>query len=116
MKLREIRELDSNSLKEKVFEVKSEIAKEKGMVASGTKPEKPGKIKQDRKVLARVLTILKERELGIVITKKAKKIVKEEIPKEKTKAKEVKPVKKVEKKKEAKKIVKSKNSGRKNKK
>ena len=62
MKLSEIRSMDLVSLGGKVKELKAELAKEKAMVAGGTRPEKPGKIRTLRKTIARILTVANEKE------------------------------------------------------
>lgn len=61
MKLSEIRAMDTNSLNDKVVELKAELAKEKALVAGGTRPENPGKIRSVRKTIARILTVIKEK-------------------------------------------------------
>ena len=70
MKISEIRSMDVQSLNAKVAELKEEIAKEKALVAGGTRPENPGKIKKTRKTIARIMTVIKEKELQ---EKKSKK-------------------------------------------
>ena len=61
MKLSEIRAMNSGSLKESVAELKAELAREKAVVAGGTRPENPGKIKSIRKNIARILTVMNEK-------------------------------------------------------
>ncbi len=63
MKLSEIRAMDVSALGEKVAELKAELAREKALVAGGTRPENPGKIKSVRKTIARILTVIKEKEI-----------------------------------------------------
>lgn len=72
MKLSEIRSMEISALHEKVAELKTELAKEKALVASGTRPEKPGKIKSIRKTIARILTIIKEKEKTVKKEKQKK--------------------------------------------
>lgn len=62
MKLSEIRSMDVNALNERVIELKAELAREKALIASGTRPENPGKIKSVRLTIARILTVIKEKE------------------------------------------------------
>ena len=47
----------------KVAELREELAKEKAVVAGGTRPENPGKIGNLRRTIARFLTITREKEL-----------------------------------------------------
>lgn len=51
-------------LEKKLQEIKAELSKEKAAVASGTQPENPGRIKELRRAIARILTIKKEMEVG----------------------------------------------------
>ena len=62
MKISEMRGMEPVALKERVVELKAEIAKEKALVAGGTRPENPGKIKSVRKEVARLLTVITEKE------------------------------------------------------
>jgi large subunit ribosomal protein L29 len=62
MKLSEIRAMDKDALNERIVELKSELAREKALVAGGTRPENPGKIKSVRKTIARIFTVIKEKE------------------------------------------------------
>jgi len=48
-------------LKEKLEQLRAELRREKGAVASGTKAENPGRIKEIKRTIARILTILRER-------------------------------------------------------
>ncbi len=75
MKVGEVRSMDISSMKEKVVELKGELAKEKALVAGGTRPENPGNIKSIRKGIARILTVIKEKESES--KSKAKKVKKE---------------------------------------
>jgi large subunit ribosomal protein L29 len=64
LKRKELRSLGSEELKDKLKQLKSELSTEKGSVASGTKPDNPGKIKEIKRTIARILTVLHEREGG----------------------------------------------------
>ena len=44
-----------------LVELKSELAKDKSLSVSGTKAEKPSKIRKMRRNIARILTIMKEK-------------------------------------------------------
>ncbi|MCX6801801.1 MAG: 50S ribosomal protein L29 [Candidatus Diapherotrites archaeon] len=61
-KIAEIRELNVAEIKEKAAGLRKDLAKEKAVIASGTRPENPGKIRSIRRDIARMLTILKEKE------------------------------------------------------
>jgi len=49
----------------KLQEIKAELSKERAAVASGTQPENPGRIKELRRAIARILTIEKEMEVEV---------------------------------------------------
>jgi ribosomal protein L29 len=67
LKHQEIMKLSEKELNEKAVELKQELAKERAVIASGTRSEKPGKIRKIRREIARILTAL------TVKTKGAKK-------------------------------------------
>ena len=68
---------------EKAMQLREELAKERAVLASGTRPENPGKIRSLRRDIARILTIIKEKEKA---GEKRKPIVKKaEIKKEEKK-------------------------------
>jgi len=71
----DIRTQSVTESKEKLAEMRKELAKQKAVLASGTRPENPGNIKLLKKNIARTLTILREKEL--VKTKKQITEVKE---------------------------------------
>ena len=60
LKTKEIREMDQKERKEKLFELRTELMREKGIAAMGGAPTNPGKIKALRIAIARILTIMKE--------------------------------------------------------
>lgn len=64
MKIKEIRELGENAAAEKLSELRAELAKEKALVASGTRSEKPARIRKTRKTIARLLTIMRENQMA----------------------------------------------------
>src|SRR3989338_5229450 len=96
MKPKELREMGEESLEEKLLELRTGLSKERGTISSGTKPENPGKIKQMRRDIARILTILNENQS----MKTEKKQEKKEMP-EKKKLFDIKKAVKIPMKKEA---------------
>ena len=64
MKLNEIRELSTDELNEKVYELKQELLSLRFQHATG-QLEIGKKITELRKTIARIYTVIKERELGI---------------------------------------------------
>ena len=61
IRLKELRQLGNAEIKEKRQQLKTELSSEKGAIAASTKPENPGKIKEIKKTIARINTILHER-------------------------------------------------------
>jgi len=98
MKAKEIRGMSLNEAQEKVLSFRADLAKERAVLASGTRPENPGKIRFLRRNIARVLTIMLEKQ------KKGEKIIErkeEKKPAKEAEKKQKKPeAKKTEKKKE----------------
>lgn len=57
----ELRELGAEALQDRLLELKADLAKEYSQIASGTRAEKPAKIRIMRRTIARILTIMNER-------------------------------------------------------
>ena len=57
----EIRDLSIEEMKERVRELKNELLRERAIIASGGAPENPGRIKEIKRTIARILTIMAER-------------------------------------------------------
>jgi large subunit ribosomal protein L29 len=60
IKAKEIREFTPIERREKLDELKSELMHERGVAAMGGSPPSPGKIRQIRISIARILTIMRE--------------------------------------------------------
>jgi large subunit ribosomal protein L29 len=60
LKAKEIRELNHEEKREKLEELKRELMHERGVAAMGGSPPSPGKIRQLRTSIARMLTIMQE--------------------------------------------------------
>ena len=56
MKYKEIKGFAAEEVDAKVLELKQELAKERALIASGTRSENPGKIRKLRRDIARLLT------------------------------------------------------------
>jgi large subunit ribosomal protein L29 len=61
LKANEIRELTKEERYEKLEELKRELMHERGVAAMGGSPPSPGKIRQLRTSIARMLTIMHEK-------------------------------------------------------
>jgi large subunit ribosomal protein L29 len=62
MKIKEFRSLSVEELKNKKIELQKEIMKERAMISTGTASKSPGKIRAMKRNIARIITILAEKE------------------------------------------------------
>lgn len=62
MKSKELRNMGAEELSKKVQELRKDLIKENAQIATGTTPKSPAKIKNMKKTIARILTIIKEKE------------------------------------------------------
>jgi len=60
LKARDIREFTPEERMEKLKELKEELMHERGVAAMGGSPPSPGKIRQIRMTIAKLLTIMRE--------------------------------------------------------
>lgn len=61
MKKKEIKAMDHVLLKGKLEELQKELIKENAQIATGTIPKSPGKLRNSKKTIARIKTILNEK-------------------------------------------------------
>jgi large subunit ribosomal protein L29 len=61
LKIKEIRDFNSEERKTKLRELKEELMHERGVAAMGGSPPSPGKIRQIRMAIAKILTIMREK-------------------------------------------------------
>ncbi len=57
-KYKELAKLTEKELTEQAMGLKQELAKERAVIASGTRSEKPGKIRTIRRQIARIFTAI----------------------------------------------------------
>ena len=60
MRAKELRSLGKEELKTKLSELRKEMIKHNAQIAIGTMPKSPGQIKQTKKTIAKILTIINE--------------------------------------------------------
>lgn len=60
-KIEEIRNMSPDELSEELHKLEMELIRERGLVTSGGAPEKPGRIKEIRRTIARIKTVERER-------------------------------------------------------
>ena len=58
----EIRDMSNEETDDKIFELRSELLSERSKIAAGGVADNPGRIKEIRRTIARILTIKKENE------------------------------------------------------
>ena len=61
LKTSEIRDMGGEELQEKLNDLKKEIVEEKGQIETGGFADNPGRIKEMRRTIARIKTVLNER-------------------------------------------------------
>ena len=61
MKTKELKSLNKEDLISQLKELKKELVKHNAQIATGTTPKSPGQIRQTKKTIARILTILKQK-------------------------------------------------------
>jgi len=62
IKKKQLKEMTTTDLINRYTELKLEMAKEKGQIAIGGSASNPGRVREIRKTIARILTEIKERE------------------------------------------------------
>ncbi len=73
IKINELKQMDEKTLENKIEELRKELIKVNAKVAIGTSVENPGKIREIKKTIARILTISKEKTKEKDVKKEAEK-------------------------------------------
>jgi len=60
LKIKDIREISPEDREKKLKELREELMHERGVAAMGGSPPNPGKIRQLRKSISRLLTVIRE--------------------------------------------------------
>jgi large subunit ribosomal protein L29 len=68
MKIKDLRSMSDDELKSKFIELKKELIKSNAQIATGTTPKSPGQVKQTKRLIAKILTLQKEKQK--IISKK----------------------------------------------
>jgi len=84
MKIKDIRSMSKEELGSKLIELRKELIKHNAQVATGTTPKSPGQIKKTKKIVAKILTLQKEK---LISKKEAKKKTEEKSSSVSTKTK-----------------------------
>ena len=64
MRAKDLRLMNEFDLENKVMELKKELIKINSQIAIGTVPKNPGKVKEIKRTIAKILTIKKEKKQG----------------------------------------------------
>lgn len=62
LRTEDMRDMDLTELREKLNDLQKELVEEKGQIEIGGFAENPGRIKEMRKTIARINTVLNERQ------------------------------------------------------
>jgi len=63
MRKKEVRAMDDEALKKRMSEAKKELMVERGQLRASSRASNPGKLGQLKREVARILTLLREREM-----------------------------------------------------
>jgi len=61
LKIEDVRNMSAEEIEEELRSLESELIREKGIVAAGGALEKPGRIRDIRRTIARIMTVQTER-------------------------------------------------------
>lgn len=62
LKIKEIKGMGKEDLKNKLEELRRELIKQNTQIATGTTPKSPGQVKETKKTIARILTIINQKQ------------------------------------------------------
>jgi large subunit ribosomal protein L29 len=60
LRTKEIRDMSDEQMEKQLKDLRNELLKERAITATGGAPENPGRIRELRRTIARILTIQKE--------------------------------------------------------
>jgi large subunit ribosomal protein L29 len=60
IKRNELKQMGKENLKNKLVELRKELIKVNAQISTGTPPENPGRVREIKKTIARILTILNQ--------------------------------------------------------
>jgi large subunit ribosomal protein L29 len=62
IKIKELRSMDEKTMSNKLAELRNELISINAQIAMGTVPENPGRVKEIKKTIAKILTVKKQME------------------------------------------------------
>lgn len=60
-KVKELKAMSEEDLKKRLEELRKNLLKDNSQIATGAAPKSPGDLKKNKKMIARILTIIKEK-------------------------------------------------------
>lgn len=64
LKRNELKQMNEKAIEDKLLELKKELVKVNAQIAMGTMPENPGRVKEIKRTIAKLLTLKRNREVG----------------------------------------------------
>lgn len=61
MKIKDLNNLSEGELNDKLTEVRKELMKQNAQIATGTTPKSPGQVKELKRTIAKIKTIIKQK-------------------------------------------------------
>ena len=61
MKAKELKVMNEPDLENKIIELKKELMKVNSQIATGTVPKSPGKVREMKRAIARILTVKRQK-------------------------------------------------------
>jgi len=61
MKAKELKAINEQDLENKIIELKKELMKVNSQIAIGTVPKSPGKVREMKRAIARILTVKRQK-------------------------------------------------------
>jgi len=63
MKIKEIKQISKEDLEKKLIELKKDLMRYNSQISTSTPPENPGMVKATKKTIAKIITLLKSKEV-----------------------------------------------------
>lgn len=64
IRMKELRQKNDQELQELLSEYRAELRRLMAQVSAGVRPENPGRVRELKRTVARILTVLNEKEVG----------------------------------------------------
>jgi len=64
LKRNELKQMNKTAVENKLLELRKELVKANAQIAMGTMPENPGRIKEIKRTIAKLITLRKSKEVG----------------------------------------------------